>query len=462
MTARIPLSAAAVLLTAAVPASGAAPYYTISDLTPDGYTTSVAYDINADGDAVGVAGSYATGSLVEAFFYYDHSTGTSTPFGVGTVKPRSSIVGTGFRGAAINDSGAVAGTAMFAGGPAESRGFIYSGPDSGAFTDLGVLAGATATGIRPASDALDINSAGVAVGTASSGAGTNPTEADNIDIYKGTAAPISDIDGDITVGTRYDYGRALNDAGLVAGSNQDNKATLFDGAAETVLLTGTPYAGEASVAVDLNEAGQVAGSTVATNKAFVYDPSGGVTILPQIGTGARMNAKAINEAGDVVGQGDRNTGVSGQSRGYVYSAAEGASYILEDHVVDLSTPAVAGLSDWGQLGTAWGINDSGWIVGQGDRRFDGDTFPTPRAYLLLPAPAPTGDLTGDGSYGGDDFLAWQRSATQSEYSRLQLAHWEANYGVAPPVDVRNVPEPSAAALAGVFALGFLALQRRRR
>lgn len=368
----------------------AAPLYAIRDLTPDGYSTSVAYDVNSDGDAVGVAGRFVSGTLEEAFFYYDHDTQTSTAFGAGTIDPTGTIVGTGFRRAAINDSGVIAGTGRFLGGAPHSRGFIYSGGTSGTFTNLGVLAGATPTGIRPASDALDINAAGVATGTATSGAGTIPSETDNIDVYTGTASPVTDIDGDITIVTRGDYGRAINDAGKIAGSNEAAKATLFSGASETIILAGTIYAGEASTAADLNESGQVVGSTIATNKAFLYDVSdGSVAIIPQIGAGTRMSALALNESGDVVGKGDRTTGVSGAARGYVYLDADGASYILEDHIVDLSTPAVPGLSDWGTLGTAWGINDAGWIVGQGERRFDGATFPTNRAYLLIPVPEPT-------------------------------------------------------------------------
>ncbi len=365
----------------------AAPLYAIKDLTPAGYTTSVAYDINADGDAVGIAGFFPSGSLVEHFFYYDHSTGISTIFGAGIVEPRPSITGTGFRRAAINDSGLVAGTARFTAGVPEARGFIYNGTT---FTNLGTLAGATPSGIRPSSDALDINSSGVATGTATSGAGTTPSEFDNIDVYTGTASPISDIDGDITVATRGDFGRAINNAGLIAGSNEAGKATLFSGASETVLLAATIYSGEASVATDLNEAGLISGSTIATNEAFVYDTSdSSVTILPQIGTGLRMNANGINEDGDVVGQGDRSPSLSGEARGYVYVSDDGTSYILEDHVVDLTVPPIAGLGDWERLRAAWGINDDGWIVGQGDRRFTGETFPVNRAYLLIPVPEPS-------------------------------------------------------------------------
>ena len=455
MPAKFALLITAVMLCAQL--GFAAPFYQIRDLTPAGYTTSIAYDINSDGDAVGIAGSFSTGSLVEAYFYYDHSTGTSTVFGVGTVVPSDTIVGSGFRRAAINDSGAIAGTARFVGGVAEPRGFIYSGGASGTFTNLGVLAGATATGIRPSSDAMDINASGIATGTATSGAGTTPNENDNIDVYKGTASPISDIDGDITKITRGDYGRALNDAGLVAGSNQDGKATLFNGATETILLAGTAYDSEGSSAADLNESSQVVGTTIVTNNAFLYDPNGGVTILPQIGTGNRMNAKALNESGDVVGQGDRTPGLSGQSRGFVYLDSDQGSYILEDQVVDLTVPAVSGLGDWEVLRTAWAINDSGWIVGQGDRRFTGATFPNNRAYLLIPTPEPSGDTNDDGLYTGVDFLELQRGLG-TLYTQADLDDWEANYGTSAVVAMTAVPEPSCL----ILLLGSVTLVAGRR
>jgi len=440
-----------------------APLYEIRDLTPSGYSSSVAYDINSSGDAVGIAGTFASGSLVQSYFFYDHSAGTSTAFGVGTVLPAGSIAGSGFRAAAINDKGQIAGTARFVGGSLSTRGFIYSGGASGSFTDLGVLAGASATGIRPASDALDINSAGIATGTATSGAGTINNEGDNIDVYKGSAAPVTDIDGDVSVLTRGDFGRALNDAGLVAGSNQDGKATLFDGPTETVLLAGTTYASEPSIATDLNEVGQVVGSTVATNDAFIYNSAdSSVTILPQIGTGNSMSAHAINESGNVVGKGDRDGGLSGQARGYVYSAEDKTSYILEDHILDLTVPAVPDLGDWQLLRTAWGINDSGWIVGEGERRFSGASFPTDRAYLLIPTVAqPNGDINDDGDYTGVDFMEWQRGVASGLYDQDDLADWQANYGM-PPAQAfaTSVPEPNCCTLSLFAALTALAARRR--
>ncbi|MEM9417744.1 MAG: DUF3466 family protein [Planctomycetota bacterium] len=365
------------------------PLYSIKDLTPTGYTGSVAFDINANGDAVGVASRFVSGSVEEAFFFYDHSAGTSTPIGVGTLTPRNTIVGTGFRNIAINDSGEIVGTARFLAGPTETRGFLYSGGTSGTFTNLGTLPGLTATGIRPASDALDINATGFITGTATSGAGTIPTETDNIDVYLNTGPPLTDLDTDTSVATRGDLGRAVNNAGLVVGRSASGKAASFSGATTTELLAVTSEAADSSVAYDLNELGEIAIENSTDSSALIYDTSdSSLTFIPQIGTGNRMSPRGINESGDVVGVGDRGMGLSDEGRGFIYDATTMTSYILEDHIDDLSVPAVSGLGDWEILRTAWAINDLGWIVGDGERRFDGNTFPTDRAYLLIPVPEP--------------------------------------------------------------------------
>ncbi|QDS97881.1 DUF3466 family protein [Adhaeretor mobilis] len=417
--------------------AAAVPHYDIRDLTPDGYTVSQAYDINSSGDAVGVAGTFANGPLEEAYFFYDHSAGTSTAFGVGTVSPREV---TGFRSAAINDSGQIAGTAVFS-DSSDRRGFVYSGGTSGAFTNLGTLPAATPSGNRPTSEAIDLNASGIATGYATSGRNNG----DNRDAFVSTSNPIVDIDGDLTVATRDDRGRAINNAGLVVGSNEDTKATLFSGPTETVLLASTAYASEPSFAADLNESGQVVGWTDTTKEAFLYDSSGSVKILPQMGTGNGMSAKAINENGDIVGDGD--SGRTGSARGYVYLADDATSYILEDHILDKTVPAVADLGDWGEIRVAWGINDDGWIVGLGRRQFTGNSFPTDRAYLLIPSTAP-GDFDIDGDIDANDFLTWQRD----DGTARGLATWQSNYGYGVSSTVvstavsTTVPEPTSCLL----------------
>ena len=367
----------------------AAPLYAIKDITPAGYTGGVAYDVNSDGDAVGIASRFVSGAFEEAYFYYDHSADVSTVFGVGSVIPRSAIfTGNSFRRAAINDSGFVSGTAKFVGGAAETRGFIYNGTT---ISSLGTFYFGPGTGsnIRPTSDSTDINNSGIAVGTASSGAANS----DNVDIYTGSSAPISDIDGDFTVATKSDVGVAINDSGLVAGKNEANRATLFSGPGETVLLAGTSLASQGSVATDVNNSGQATGSAI--SNSFLYESSdGSVTILPQIGTGGRMFAKAINASGDVVGWGDRDGSLSGQNRGFIYDYSDATSYILEDHLTTKSTSDV-GISDWSLVRTAWGVNDSGMVVGTADRRIGASTHFTGRAFLLIPTS--DGDANGDGS-----------------------------------------------------------------
>jgi len=362
--------------------AAAGPRYSIVDLTPADFTNSVAYDINSDGDVVGVAGRFVGGSLEEAFFHYDHSTGVSTVIGLGTVLPRTLLTGPGAREAAINDSGRIVGTARFSSGAPERRAFIY---DSDTFTNLGTFFQGIGTGsnVRPASDAVDVNSSGVATGFATSGV----TGSDTADIYTSSGAPISDIDGDLSAASNSDRANAINDAGLIAGRNQSSKATLFSGATETEFLAGTSLASESSTAMDLNEVGQVTGHTTSTSESFVFDTStSSLTRIPQMGTGNRMFAKAINESGDVVGWGDKSTSLDGMGQGFVYT--DGATYNLFDQTIFTGSDT-PGLSDWGRLLTAWGINDSGSIVGVGERRFDANSFPNQRAYLLTVVPEPS-------------------------------------------------------------------------
>ena len=63
------------------------PQYAIRDITPEGYINATAYDINRDGDVVGVAQRYTSGTAEEAYFFYDFGTDTTHVLGEGLVKP---------------------------------------------------------------------------------------------------------------------------------------------------------------------------------------------------------------------------------------------------------------------------------------------------------------------------------------------------------------------------------------
>ena len=215
----------------------------------------------------------------------------------------------------------------------------------------------------------------------------------------------------------------------------------------------------------MNDDGAAVGSTSAS-ASFYYDPSADtpVTFLPNLGSGNRVFAKALNEAGDVVGVADRTTGLSGQARGFLYR--DGAMLALEDHVV-LEGSDTAGLDDWGLLRTAWGVNDSGQIVGVGARRFDGDSFPSGRAYLLTPIAETglAGDYNNDGTVDAADYSVWRDKEgdlattlpNDVDGGVVGTAHyttWKANFGATAAAAATAVPEPAGAALCLMaFTLG---------
>ncbi len=66
-------------------------------------------------------------------------------------------------------------------------------------------------------------------------------------------------------------------------------------------------------------------------------------------------------------------------------------------------------------------------------------------------PLTPGDLDGNGSVDGSDFLLWQQNP-DGAYGAIDLANWTSNHGAPPSIAVVGVPEPSAIALAALAAL----------
>lgn len=113
----------------------------------------------------------------------------------------------------------------------------------------------------------------------------------------------------------------------------------------------------------LNNSGQVVGHE--GDSAFIWDETNGARDLGSLASRTTV-AWGINDIGQVVGD-------SG-GRGFIWE--DGVMKDLND-LLALPLPPEAG------LGTAWGINNNGWIVGIGWLD-DEESYP----YILVPVPEP--------------------------------------------------------------------------
>lgn len=217
---------------------------------------------------------------------------------------------------------------------------------------------------------------------------------------KSECMPIPSLPNDLNL--PWAYPTSINDHGTVAGTSYVGAVThavLFDG--QTVKDLGAfPEDGCGGCSLNseasaINGKGDVVGySNTAdhTSQAFVWR-NGTMTKLPTLG-GATSGAKDINDAGDIVGfaslaNGERHAVVYragqvqdlGTLRLGKYSTAfaiNGAGQVVGDSDTGQSKPLrVAFIHDptsgmreipllkgWQQM-TAFSINDSGWVVGQG-------------------------------------------------------------------------------------------------
>jgi probable HAF family extracellular repeat protein len=278
--------------------------------------------------------------------------------------------GTNAYAAAVSTGGRVAGCAETASG--EIHAFVWRG---GTMTDLG--RGAETTGN---SCALAVNDQGVAAGRASSG---------ELVIWGPQGVQSLGFSGDVG---------DMNSAGVVVGARAEagsKQAFVFSSGVVT-------YLGDASTpgeATAVNSRGQVVGSI--NGRAFVYE--GGA--LRDLGTlGGNMSvARAINDAGEIVGQASNEFGqptpfihrgsmqalpgpsyasaVAISASGRIAASGEGTyGYVISGETLtrlsDLPSVVAQG---WRKLEPT-AMNDRGWIVGTGENR-EGDL----RAFLLLPA-----------------------------------------------------------------------------
>lgn len=305
---------------------------------------------------------------------------------LGALYPNSNH--TGARG--VSNSGVIVGYSQ------NSSGFAYPFRwENGSMINIG--SGATGSGEA-------VNTAGQVVGYV----GQGPAEA-----FLYASGMLSKL-GTLPGGTDSQaYG--INDSGLIVGHARNSaghfRAVIFQGSGVVTNL-GT-LGGSQSSASDVNSSGQIVGfskDASEINRAFLYQ-NGSMTTLGSLGTTTSV-AEAINDSGVVVG---RAFLVNGQERGFVYengvvstidtfggdqSQAIGINSLgqVVGWARDASTNPRAFLYQAGMLtdlnsllpaGSGWtlkvahGINDNGWIVGEGV--FGGST----RAFLLV-VPAPSG------------------------------------------------------------------------
>jgi len=274
--------------------------------------------------------------------------------------------GPGSYGAAISNSGIVAGCADTAAGPAHA--FIYS---NGEMHDLGDPGSGQ-------SCALAVNNDGVVAGRSGTG---------EIVIWRASGVTHLGVKGDVG---------GIDGFGVVVGAiREGTQTTAFKYQNGTVI----PLAGANSTANGINARGQVVGT--ANGHAVLYE-EGGARDLGTLG-GNGSSARGINDNGQIVGMAaDANgqpqpflfdaamhalpgPGYSGaiaiNNRGQVIGSAEGThGYLIENgQYTRLDTLPAVVAKGWRRMEPT-GINDRGWIVGSASTP-SGDL----RAFVLVPA-----------------------------------------------------------------------------
>jgi probable HAF family extracellular repeat protein len=363
------------------------PYY-VTDLGAFTGTnpTSIAHAINSAGQVVG----FSSSSGINRAFLWQPSQPNGT---VGTLINLGDLPGGANDSTAfgINNVGQVVGRSA---DTVAERAFLWQ-PDSpnqstGALIDLGDLPGG-----GNISTASGINSIGqtVGVGQASTGNRAFLWQPQSPNATTGTFIDL----GDLTDGEDYSIAHALNDAGQIAGTSwmatgrhpfvrqpstpDASSGTLFDLGS---LPGGLEDGSEDAAAVAINTSGYMVEASLASTgyRAFLWQPTspngatGTMLDLGHLGTADDYSlARAINDAGQVVGLGSINI-----PRAFYWDANQS--------MVDLNSylDPVSG-AGW-VLNDARGINNAGQIVGYGQHNG------IRRAFLLSPAgvPEPDGSL----------------------------------------------------------------------
>lgn len=350
---------------------------------------SFARDINNLNQVVGFTES-ASGD--RGFLFKDaNDNGVAEASEFKTMNPLSGHVGSAAY--AINDGGVVVGSSDSG---TRTRAVRFSAA-TGAATDLNI--GTPSTG----SGAYDVNASGTIVGWHGAGLSFNGF----VKPASGSAETISPLG--TTFGAPYSEATAINDNGLVAGySSTDEGDSAFvkaPGGAVTPIGFDSPEGYSYDYGWAINNAGLVVGEGFVAGAdpdapdyhAFLYDTStGNVTDLGALPGLPSTHGYGINAGGAVVGAA-RPGEEGGIPHAFLY--ANGAMHDLNGLI-----PSGSGWT----LTHARSINDNGYIVGYGI-----GPGGTTRAFLLKPTgstPSPVVTVNGDQAGPTNDSFLLRRGA----------------------------------------------------
>jgi probable HAF family extracellular repeat protein len=331
------------------------PTYSVTDLGTLGGTTSYAYAINSANHVVGQA--QAVNKISYAFFYNGGMTNLGTE--PGDVYSRA---------LAINDYDQVVGYSGSGVNVAVSHAFMWQGP-AGPMTDLGNIGSSSNTTARA------INNAGQAVGDGYTAAGV-----DHAWFWQSnTMTDLNNEPGVEGSGWVLTQAWGINGQGQIVGQGTHNgqtRAFLWtwkSGVPPTDL--GALVAGGDSLGTAINSSGQVAGTSYTAGgccNGFYWTSTDGMTDLPPLRKDVTAYAYALNDLSPVPAQ------VVG------YSNSGGGFHAVlwqNGKAIDLTGQQPKG-SNW-TLEFAYGINNGGYIVGEGQGGLG------QRAVLLTPSGTPS-------------------------------------------------------------------------
>jgi len=318
--------------------------YTVIDLGTLGGPVSAAYAISQNGIVVG--GSQVSLSAGHPFIYQ----GGGPMQDIGLLDPVNGRSGGAY---SVNSKGQVVGESDAAGaeGATGEHAFYYSG--SGPLVDLGTLGGQS-------SWAYGINESGMIAGAAQDASGTW----DGV-IWTVAGRTVNSL----VLGPTF-VPTAINNTGLLGGVDEaKSEAAVYSITSGSMTDIPIPGATWAQVQA-MSDTGLAVGwfGTGTTTHGFIYNVSSGV--LTDLYFGPGTSAAGVNDLGQVVG----GVGDQPPTYAFIYSQAGGMQ-----NLNDLIDPS----SGW-DIWAATGINDAGWICGQGvnpQGRID--------AVLLVPLPEPS-------------------------------------------------------------------------